>query len=43
MIADSPLVFPSDDDYAKLRTYVTFANSEDHKKFESIFQPITTS
>ncbi|WP_327044512.1 spermidine/putrescine ABC transporter substrate-binding protein [Microbispora sp. NBC_01189] len=43
MIADSPLVFPSDDDYAKLRTYVTFDNSEEHKKFESVFQPITTS
>ncbi|HET8601525.1 MAG TPA: spermidine/putrescine ABC transporter substrate-binding protein [Segeticoccus sp.] len=43
MIAGSPLVFPSEDDYAKLRTYVTFANSEEHKKFESVFQPITTS
>ncbi|MFC0866063.1 spermidine/putrescine ABC transporter substrate-binding protein [Sphaerimonospora cavernae] len=43
MIASSPLVFPSDDDYAKLRTYVTFADSEEHKKFESVFQPITTS
>ncbi|MEU7883200.1 polyamine ABC transporter substrate-binding protein [Microbispora bryophytorum] len=42
-IADSPLVFPSDEDYAKLRTYVTLGNSEEHKKFESVFQPITTS
>ncbi|WP_067184191.1 polyamine ABC transporter substrate-binding protein [Microtetraspora niveoalba] len=43
MIADSPLVFPSPEVYAKLRTYRTLADSAEQKKFESIFQPITTS
>ncbi|MGI5491844.1 polyamine ABC transporter substrate-binding protein [Microtetraspora malaysiensis] len=43
MIADSPLVFPSAEVYAKLRTYRTLADAAEQKKFESIFQPITTS
>ncbi|WP_067124583.1 polyamine ABC transporter substrate-binding protein [Microtetraspora malaysiensis] len=43
MIADSPLVFPSADVYAKLRTYRTLADATEQKKFEGIFQPITTS
>lgn len=42
-IANSPLVFPSQEDYAKLRNYVTLDTGEKHRKFESIFQPITTS
>lgn len=42
-IANSPLVFPSEEDYAKLRTYVTLADAAEHQKFDGIFQPITTS
>ncbi|MFB9961553.1 PotD/PotF family extracellular solute-binding protein [Sinosporangium siamense] len=39
-IANSPLIFPSSADQAKLRNYVTLT-SEQEKVFEGIFQPIT--
>jgi spermidine/putrescine transport system substrate-binding protein len=42
-IADSPLVFPSDADYAKLRTYRSFTDTAEQKTYESLFQPITTA
>ncbi|MBO3746720.1 spermidine/putrescine ABC transporter substrate-binding protein [Streptosporangiaceae bacterium NEAU-GS5] len=42
-VADSPLVFPSEADYAKLRSYTTFKDTTQQKKFESLFQSITTA
>nr|WP_225312194.1 spermidine/putrescine ABC transporter substrate-binding protein [Microbispora cellulosiformans] len=42
-VSTSPLVFPSDEDYAKLRSYKNFATPQEQKKFESIFQAITTA
>ncbi|GAA4595275.1 spermidine/putrescine ABC transporter substrate-binding protein [Planotetraspora phitsanulokensis] len=42
-IADSPLVFPSDADYAKLRSYRNFKNTDEQKQYENIFQAITTA
>lgn len=39
-IAESPLIFPSEADMAKLRSYKTL-NSAEEKVFEDIFQPIT--
>lgn len=39
-IAESPLIFPSEGDMAKLRSYKTL-NSADEKIFEDIFQPVT--
>ncbi|MEN3539979.1 spermidine/putrescine ABC transporter substrate-binding protein [Microbispora sp. ZYX-F-249] len=42
-VASSPLVFPSAEDSARLRSYVKFKTPQEQKKFESIFQAITTS
>ncbi|MEV7808543.1 spermidine/putrescine ABC transporter substrate-binding protein [Microbispora sp. NPDC088329] len=42
-VASSPLVFPSEQDTARLRNYVKFKTPQEQKKFESIFQAITTS
>lgn len=39
-IAKSPLIFPSETDMAKLRSYKTLTTAEE-KVFESIFQPVT--
>ncbi|MBX6382938.1 MAG: spermidine/putrescine ABC transporter substrate-binding protein [Microbispora sp.] len=42
-VASSPLVFPTAEDMAKLRSYVSFKTPQEQKTFESIFQAITTS
>ncbi|ETK33991.1 polyamine ABC transporter substrate-binding protein [Microbispora sp. ATCC PTA-5024] len=42
-VAASPLVFPSDADLSKLRSYKVFKDSAEQKQFESTFQAITTS
>ncbi|MEU6430908.1 spermidine/putrescine ABC transporter substrate-binding protein [Microbispora sp. NPDC046973] len=42
-VSGSPLVFPSAEDTAKLRSYVKFKTPQEQKKFESVFQAITTS
>ncbi|QSI47638.1 polyamine ABC transporter substrate-binding protein [Thermobispora bispora] len=42
-LAESPLVFPSEEDYAKLHDYRNFTSTEEQQKFERIFQAITTS
>ncbi|MBP2705338.1 spermidine/putrescine ABC transporter substrate-binding protein [Microbispora sp. RL4-1S] len=42
-VAGSSLVFPSEDDYAKLHTYVGFTDTARQKQFENLFQAITTS
>lgn len=39
-IAESPLIFPSEADMAKLRSYKTLTTAEE-KVFEDIFQPVT--
>ncbi|GGR12836.1 polyamine-binding lipoprotein [Actinoplanes ianthinogenes] len=39
-IAASPLVFPSEADYAKLHYYVNFNTAEEQQTFSSIFDPI---
>lgn len=43
MVAKSPLVFPSDEDYAKTTSYPVFKDSAERKSYEKIFQPIVTS
>lgn len=40
---NSPLIFPSDADYAKLRSYITPADPAAEQAFEGIFQAITQS
>ncbi|MCT9929235.1 spermidine/putrescine ABC transporter substrate-binding protein [Planotetraspora sp. A-T 1434] len=42
-VAASPLVFPTDADYAKLRTYRSFKTTAEQKQYENLFQSITTS
>jgi len=42
-VAASPLVFPSEADYAKLRSYRSFKNTDEQKQYENIFQAITTA
>jgi spermidine/putrescine transport system substrate-binding protein len=42
-LADSPLIFPSDVDYAKLHYYRDFASSAEQSQYTSIFDPIVTS
>ncbi|MFD0884224.1 spermidine/putrescine ABC transporter substrate-binding protein [Streptosporangium algeriense] len=39
-LANSPMIYPSDADMARLRSYVTLDGAKE-KAFESIFQPIT--
>ncbi|MQA06243.1 MAG: extracellular solute-binding protein [Streptosporangiales bacterium] len=43
MVAESPLVFPTAEDYANTSSYRVFKNSAEKKEYESIFQPIVTS
>jgi spermidine/putrescine transport system substrate-binding protein len=42
-VATSPLVFPSEADYAKLHSYRNFTKADEQKRFESTFQSITTA
>jgi spermidine/putrescine transport system substrate-binding protein len=42
-VSTSPLVFPTEADYAKLRTYRVFKDTAEAKQYETIFQKITTS
>jgi spermidine/putrescine transport system substrate-binding protein len=42
-VSTSPLVFPSDADYAKLHTYRPFKDATEQKQYEQIFQTITTA
>jgi spermidine/putrescine transport system substrate-binding protein len=42
-VADSPLVFPSDADYAKLHSYRSFKNAQERQQYQSVFEPITQS
>lgn len=39
-LATSPLVFPTEADLAKLRTYRVFANQEEKEQYQKIFTPI---
>lgn len=39
-VAESPLVFPSEADYAKLHYYVDFNTAEEQQDFSKIFDPI---
>lgn len=43
MVANSPLVFPTDADYAKLHYYVEFPDAGVEQRFNSIFEPIILS
>jgi spermidine/putrescine transport system substrate-binding protein len=43
MVATSPLVFPSDSDYAKLHYYRDFKTPAEHSQYQAIFNPIVTS
>ncbi|MCU7726083.1 spermidine/putrescine ABC transporter substrate-binding protein [Actinoplanes sp. KI2] len=40
-VANSELVFPSDDVYSKLHYYVSFDNVADQQSFQKTFEPIT--
>lgn len=42
-LATSPLVFPTDADYAKLHYYRDFANSAEQHTYNAVFDPIVTS
>ncbi|MFI5937587.1 extracellular solute-binding protein [Actinoplanes sp. NPDC051494] len=42
-IADSPLVFPGPDDYARLHYYRDFATAAEQQEFQSIFEPVVLS
>ncbi|MEU4688761.1 spermidine/putrescine ABC transporter substrate-binding protein [Actinoplanes sp. NPDC023714] len=39
-VAESPLVFPAESDYAKLHYYVDFNTAEEQQDFSKIFDPI---
>jgi spermidine/putrescine transport system substrate-binding protein len=41
-LADSPLVFPSDDVYAKLHYYYTASNTQDQHTYDSYFVPLVS-
>jgi spermidine/putrescine transport system substrate-binding protein len=43
MVATSPLVFPSDSDYAKLHYYRDFKTPAEHSQYQAFFNPIVTS
>jgi spermidine/putrescine transport system substrate-binding protein len=43
MLADSPLIFPTDADYEKLHYYVQFKTPAEQSTFDSIFSPIVNS
>jgi spermidine/putrescine transport system substrate-binding protein len=40
-LATSPMVFPTEADYAKLHYYRDFANAEEQQQYQGIFEPIT--
>ena len=42
-VAESPLVFPTEADYAKLNYYRDFANAAEQQKYQTIFEPIILS
>jgi spermidine/putrescine transport system substrate-binding protein len=42
-LADSPLIFPTTADYAKLNYYRDFTNASEQQKYQSIFEPIVLS
>jgi spermidine/putrescine transport system substrate-binding protein len=42
-LANSPLIFPSDADYAKLHYYRDFATAAEQSQYTQIFDPIVTS
>jgi spermidine/putrescine transport system substrate-binding protein len=42
-LAESPLVFPTPADYAKLKHYRDFKTPQEQQQYESVFQPIVTS
>ncbi|HKT05242.1 MAG TPA: spermidine/putrescine ABC transporter substrate-binding protein [Rugosimonospora sp.] len=42
-VASSPLVFPSEEDYAKLHYYRTFKTTAERNDYEAIFNPVVTS
>jgi spermidine/putrescine transport system substrate-binding protein len=39
-VAESPLVFPGESDYAKLHYYVEFNTEEEKNDFTKVFDPI---
>jgi spermidine/putrescine transport system substrate-binding protein len=39
-VAESPLVFPGEADYAKLHYYVGFNTAEEQQDFSKVFDPI---
>ena len=39
-LADSPLIFPSEEDLAKTRTYYAFKTPEELNEWNALFQPI---
>ena len=39
-VADSPLVFPTEADYAKLNYYRDFATAAEQQEYQRIFEPI---
>jgi spermidine/putrescine transport system substrate-binding protein len=39
-VAESPLVFPSQADYAKLHYYRDFANNAEQQEYQGIFEPV---
>jgi len=41
-LVDSPLIFPSDADYAKLHAYYTAKNTQDQHTYDSYFVPIVS-
>ncbi len=43
VVANSPLVFPSPQELARLRDYYTFRGIDDHEEWNSIFDPIIQS
>ncbi|MQA81004.1 MAG: extracellular solute-binding protein [Streptosporangiales bacterium] len=42
-VAKSPLVFPSEDTYSRLRSYRVFKDAAEQKRYESLLQPIVTA
>lgn len=42
-VASSPLVFPTDDTFEKLRSYRVFKDAEEQKAYDTLFQPLVTA
>lgn len=42
-LVDSPLVYPSAADYAKLHSYRSFKNAQERQQYESVFEPVVES